>query len=216
MNWAREANGDLTINWVESGGPPVQPPTRKGFGTTIIGRSIPYDLGGEVTIDYPVSGVVATFRIPERHVSNPRDVSGPAISMPKPFSAPHLPMEPILEGRKLLLVEDSLIIALDAEDILTRLGASDVSTSATVESAYRTINEGKPDLAILDINLGDHTSYAVADRLLSLGVPFLFATGYGEQAQLPPAHRDRLVVQKPYTFSNLARAIRELLESEMV
>jgi light-regulated signal transduction histidine kinase (bacteriophytochrome)/CheY-like chemotaxis protein len=216
MTWTRELNGDLTIDWEESGGPPVNPPTRKGFGSTIIGRSIPYDLGGEVSIDYPEAGVVAKFRIPERHVSNPRDLSGPAISLPKATPVVPVPIEPMLDGRRMLLVEDSLIIALDAEDILTRLGAAEVSTSASVESAYRVINDGKPDLAILDINLGDHTSFAVADRLLSLGVPFLFATGYGEQAQLPPAHRERLVVQKPYTFSNLARAIGELLASETV
>ena len=60
---------------------------------------------------------------------------------------------------------------------------------------------------MLDINLGDRTSFAVADRLLELGIPFLFATGYGEQAKLPPDHLARTVVQKPYTLENVARAL---------
>jgi hypothetical protein len=62
-------------------------------------------------------------------------------------------------------------------------------------------------LALLDINLGDRTSFPIADRLLETGIPFLFATGYGEQAQLPDQHSERLVVQKPYTLENIARAL---------
>ena len=65
--------------------------------------------------------------------------------------------------------------------------------------------------AMLDINLGDRTSYPIADRLAEMGVPFLFATGYGDQAQLPEAHADRTVVQKPYTLENVARAMDGLI-----
>ena len=64
---------------------------------------------------------------------------------------------------------------------------------------------------MLDVNLGDRTSYPVADRLAELGVPFLFATGYGEQTQLPMNHRGRLIVQKPYTLENVARAMDSVL-----
>ena len=64
---------------------------------------------------------------------------------------------------------------------------------------------------MLDINLGDRNSFPVADRLLELGIPFLFATGYGEQAQLPMEHRNQMIVQKPYTLENVARAVRELI-----
>jgi CheY-like chemotaxis protein len=71
-----------------------------------------------------------------------------------------------------------------------------------------------PTLAILDINLGDHTSFAIADRLLELDIPFLFATGYGEQAQLPDDHKARAVVQKPYTLENVARALPELIRED--
>ena len=53
-----------------------------------------------------------------------------------------------------------------------------------------------------------------ADRLLELGIPFLFATGYGEQADLPPDHRGRRVIQKSYTLENVARALAELVEHQ--
>jgi light-regulated signal transduction histidine kinase (bacteriophytochrome) len=212
VSWDFDAAGDLTVHWRETGGPEVQAPTRKGFGSTIIDRSIPYDLGGEARIEYRPNGVEAFFRLPARHVSEARDQSGPAITFPQaPPAPPRGIPDQVLAGEDVLLVEDSLIIALDAEDILRRLGARHVNPAATVEEALALIERGRPSLAMLDINLGDHTSFAVADRLLERGIPFLFATGYGEQAQLPPDHEKRRVVQKPYTLENVARALGRLV-----
>lgn len=210
--WKLDDRGDLLFHWRESGGPQVQAPTRKGFGSTIIDRSIPYDLGGEARIDYKLHGVEASFRIPAKHVSEPSDYSGKTISFAR--SEPgrrDVAPEQLIDGKTVLLVEDSLIIALDAEDILKRLGALHVATAGTVEQALEAIDRTMPTLAILDVNLGDHSSFAVADRLLELNIPFLFATGYGEQAQLPDDHRDRTVLQKPYTLENVARALPDLL-----
>jgi CheY-like chemotaxis protein len=213
VSWSRASNGDLLIGWRESGGPKVKPPTRKGFGSTIIDRSIPYDLGGEARIDYRPDGVEAAFRIPAKHVSEAKDHSGPSIRLKRATAdAPAAPPAQVVHGKLVLMVEDSLIIALDAEDILKRLGAADVMTAGTVEHALEAIDKSKPDLALLDINLGDQTSFAIADRLHHLGIPFLFATGYGEQAQLPKDHQARTVVQKPYTLENVARALPKLID----
>lgn len=210
--WKLDERGDLLFHWRESGGPPVRPPTRKGFGTTIIDRSIPYDLGGEAHIDYKPAGVEASFRIPAKHVSEALQHKGPSILFaPSEPRSPEVAPDPLIEGRTVLLVEDSLIIALDAEDILKRLGALHVATAASVEQGLKAIDDAMPSLAILDVNLGDHTSFAIADRLKALGIPYLFATGYGEQAQLPEAHRDRIVLQKPYTLENVARVLPQLL-----
>jgi CheY-like chemotaxis protein len=211
--WHRTAAGDLVFDWRETGGPLVKAPTRKGFGSTIINRSVPYDLGGKASIDYNETGVEATFCIPARHVSEPKDHRGPAIKFQRPsIGHPTVPPGRVMKGETVLLVEDSLIIALDAEDILNRLGADAVLTAATVEGALEVIATGSPTIAMLDINLGDRTSFAIADRLLELGIPFLFATGYGEQAKLPPDHLGRSVVQKPYTLENVARVFDGLLE----
>lgn len=212
IGWHRKAGGDLAVEWREAGGPQVVPPTRKGFGTTIIERSVPYDLGGSVKVDYDPKGFRAVFCIPARHLSEPR--AGAVLQRIKyPRSAPghsHPAPSKILEGHDVLLVEDSLIIALDAEDIANRLGARSVTTAATVQGALDSIEAHPPTVAVLDINLGDRNSYPIADRLAELKRPFLFATGYGEQANLPQNHRGRLVVQKPYTLENLARALDAL------
>ena len=203
--------GDLVLTWRETAVRPSSRPTRKGFGTTIIERSVPYDLGGEAKIDYVPNGVDRALphsraaclggtprRRGRRTYPPPRD-RPPHRASPRP-----LPRRPAI-----LLVEDSLIIALDAEDILTRLGA-EVSTAATVEAALERSTGQVPTRAMLDINLGDQTSFAIADRLAELGVPFLFATGYGEQALLPELHKHRSVVQKPYTLEGLARVLKSM------
>ncbi|MFJ6022999.1 HWE histidine kinase domain-containing protein [Brevundimonas sp. NPDC092305] len=215
VGWHRAPSGDLVIEWRETGGPTVTAPQRKGFGTTIIQRSVPYDLGGSAKVDYDPKGMHAMFRIPARHLSEPRNPAGTTtVKYPRPaVGHPQPTPEAVLAGHDILLVEDSLIIALDAEDIATRLGASTVVTAATVDGALDLIETARPTVAMLDINLGDRTSYAIADRLVELGVPFLFATGYGEQANPPTEHRGRLVVQKPYTLENIARAIDALLGS---
>lgn len=208
MSWYRNSVRDLVVTWRELDGPAVEAPRRKGFGTTIIERSVPYDLGGTADARYRETGLEADFCIPARHVSEPKAIAGSAISFPRP-SATH-PVEPppkFLVNRTALLVEDSLIIALDAEDILTRLGAQSVVTHATAQGALDFLDTGVPSLAVLDIILGDRTSFPVADRLLELGVPFIFASGYGEQASLPMEHRTCQVVQKPYTLENMARAL---------
>jgi light-regulated signal transduction histidine kinase (bacteriophytochrome) len=213
LTWYRNKDKDLVLSWKEVGGPPVRTPNRKGFGTTIIERSVPYDLGGKVDARYDVDGYNAMFVLPARHVTEPKSFAGPAVKFARP--APNHPTSPpprFLAGRHALLVEDSLIISLDAEDILGRLGTEHVSTQATAQGALDYLEAAKPSLAILDINLGDRTSFPVADRLLEIGVPFIFASGYGEQASLPIEHRNRPVVQKPYTLENVATALADILD----
>ncbi|KQS55599.1 two-component system sensor histidine kinase/response regulator [Brevundimonas sp. Leaf363] len=213
LGWHRTSSGDLELEWREAGGPAVTPPTRKGFGTTIIHRSVPYDLGGTAKVDYAPTGVHAVFCIPARHLSEPRTITGaPTIKYPRAaIGHPQPTPDTLLKGQDILLVEDSLIIALDAEDIATRLGAATVTTAATVEGALDNIDAARPTVAMLDINLGDRNSYPIADRLAELNIPFIFATGYGEQANPPIEHRGRLIVQKPYTLENVARAMDSLL-----
>jgi light-regulated signal transduction histidine kinase (bacteriophytochrome) len=211
LTWTRNSGGDLLITWQELGGPPVETPTRKGFGTTIIDRSVPYDLGGTAAIDYEPGGVRAAFCIPGRHVSERPPTMSARSRVPHAKRVEEVPIQPdLLAGYSVLLVEDSLIIALDAEDILSRFGAA-ITTASTVDAAHDRLDEARPDFAILDINLGDQTSFGIADRLHDLGVPFFFASGYGEQAKLPMEHRARPVVQKPYTTGNIMRSVGELL-----
>ena len=214
IKWSRDNAGGLVIEWTEEGGPPVEQPTRRGFGTTIIGHSVPYDLGGTTEVEFAPEGLRARIVVPGRHIvlteTEPTRPCKP-MTATDPIAKQDRINPDLLKGKTVLLVEDSLIIALDAEDILTCMGAAKVISDGTVIGAISVIHSDKPDIAILDINLGDHNSFAIADRLDSLGIPFLFATGYGEQAKLPERHRARMVLQKPYTLQMMARGIPEML-----
>ncbi|MBB3764079.1 HWE histidine kinase domain-containing protein [Sphingomicrobium lutaoense] len=215
ISWQRDDEGNLLIDWIEKDGPKVTPPKRKGFGTTIIGHSVPYDLGGKAALNYHQDGLQAHFVIPAHHVSIPTEAERDAPLPPMTSSRPGAPKEPVdstlLNGKDVLLVEDSLIIALDAEDILERLGARSVVTEATVDGALAAIDRKLPSFALLDINLGDRFSFAIADVLEKKGVPFLFATGYGAQAKMPEKHAGRTVMQKPYTLESMSRRLKEFL-----
>lgn len=160
IEWERNEAGDLLLTWCERGGPEVTVPTRKGFGTTIIHKSVPYDLGGTAKVDYAPSGLQACFRIPARHVSKPRKVTGKAIRYLRPaYGHPTEAPDSMLAGHHVLLIEDSLIIALDAEDAVQRLGADTVATAATVDAALDLLADTPPTVAMLDINLGDRDSF---------------------------------------------------------
>jgi light-regulated signal transduction histidine kinase (bacteriophytochrome)/CheY-like chemotaxis protein len=193
--------GLLQLRWSERGGPPVKAPTRRGFGSTVIERSIIHDLKGDAKVDFALAGLRAEFTIPARFIRLPAVTPG---------GEAQIPAESETTGavpRDVLLVEDNLIIALDTEDILRRLGVRDVRTASSVGEALRHIAERGPDFALLDVNLGSETSFEIATRLQELQVPFAFATGYGEQAAFPDAFAAERKLRKPYTIEVLRDAI---------
>jgi light-regulated signal transduction histidine kinase (bacteriophytochrome) len=196
IDWARDAKGDLIIDWRERDGPPVRPPTRRGFGSTIIEHSIPHDLNGEVSLDYRPEGFQARIRIPGRYVTT----DGVAISVAQPKRAD----APVRAPERMLVLEDNMIIALDLEDMLTRLGVKQVTVTSSVAQALEALAEESPPFAILDVNLGLETSFPVADALQAAGVPFAFGTGFGDSAAFPDRFRDAPVLQKPYSAESVA------------
>ena len=105
-----------------------------------------------------------------------------------------------------LIVEDNVLIALDVEDVLIALGAARAVVASTVTEALRLIDLETPSFALLDINLGRETSWPIATRLRSLGVHYIFATGYGDGIDYPVEHRLTVVITKPYTSVSIAQA----------
>ncbi|AMN38980.1 HWE histidine kinase domain-containing protein [Rhodoplanes sp. Z2-YC6860] len=204
VSWRLDANSSLIIDWSESGGPPVQPPSRRGFGTTIIERSIPFDLNGDAELRFDLLGVQAKFTIPANYVEVV-SLMTPSQQQREAEQAP----EPGLSGTA-LIVEDNLIIAMSAEVILLEAGARHVETAANVKEAMASIDRAVPSFALLDLNLGAENSIAVGRRLQDLKVPFIFATGYGERAPIPAELGKVPVIQKPYTDDTIQAALRKL------
>lgn len=198
VGWEIDDTGSLRIHWSENGGPPVQAPSRRGFGSTIIERSIPFELQGEASIDYALTGVTAQFLVPGHYVTEDETPGKDADKQIKQTGSDELDFEGTA-----LLVEDNVIIAMEAEQVLLELGFGDVVTTSSVASADNAINKTEFAFALLDINLGGETSMPVADSLAGKGVPFVFASGYGDGADLPHAHKDVAVVTKPYSIDVL-------------
>ncbi|NML11917.1 GAF domain-containing protein [Sphingobium sp. AR-3-1] len=208
IDWRVDEDGSLLIDWTESGGPAVVAPTRRGFGSTVIERSIPYDLGGHAEINYRLAGIEAHFCIPSVHVVSvlPDVVGGDRAKL---VAA----VEPgLLKGRTVLLVEDNMIIAMDGEDALRDLGA-EVMTAASVGRAREAIAIQPVDLAVLDFNLGHETSLPIADMLAERSIPFIFATGYGDGLELPARFKGVTLLKKPYSGATLAQALTPVVDA---
>jgi light-regulated signal transduction histidine kinase (bacteriophytochrome) len=199
LQWQFDGQGDCEISWTESGGPTVAPPEREGFGSKLIRSTLAYDLGGSAEVDFRPAGVSATFRIPARRASLEPGQAAPAVATEMAIGS--------LAGLSVLVVEDQALIAMDTEETLRNLGAGEVRLAPSVQDAMRLLDIALPDVAILDFNLGGETSAEIADRLTAQGVPFLFATGYGDGVVMPERFRHLKLLRKPLNGSHLAARI---------
>jgi DNA-binding NtrC family response regulator len=116
-------------------------------------------------------------------------------------------------GRRVLVVEDEMLVVWMLEDMLETLGCTVVGPATSVREAMATILAEPIDAAVLDINLHGEMSYPIADALTARGVPFVFSTGY-DKSLLPAAYRAFAVLQKPFHTSELGDTLARLLAPE--
>jgi PAS domain S-box-containing protein len=181
----------LELRWIERGGPKVETPVASGFGMRVIKASIGSQLGGNVEFDWRRDGLHCAFRIPcqarlgaseDASALNWRTASSVAVR--------------VGGRRRVLLLEDEIMISMMMAQTLSELGFEVVGPFANVASAVAAIEAGGIDAAILDVNLGTESGYSVAPVLQARRVPFIFMTGYGVESvstQFPNAP----IVQKP-------------------
>ena len=209
IRWARTEDGGLDLVWEEDGAEPVAIPQRRGFGSTVVERMVPFELKGRADIRYLARGLVACFFIPSEFVVDRLPPSAISTSRPSPAHATRK-----VAAQRALVVEDNMIIALEAEDMFRRLGFERVDVAAHQQDAERFIRENTYDVVALDLNLGSSTSLALADELHRSGIPFLFATGYGEGAALPERFAGIPIVAKPYSDAALFAALASLIDGK--
>ncbi len=116
-----------------------------------------------------------------------------------------------LAGKLVLLVEDQTLIALDTEGLLRELGAETVETFTTAEATLAWLKSASPDVGVLDINLGESSSFAIADELVRRSKPFVFTTGYSDTFDALDTYRSVPIARKPYTRDALAEALAACL-----
>ncbi|MBL6081760.1 response regulator [Belnapia sp. T18] len=120
----------------------------------------------------------------------------------------------MLRDRRVLIVEDEALVTMLIEDGLSEAGAEVVGSAGTVFEALQIIErvaqDGGLDAAVLDINLVGELVTPVADQLAALGVPFVFATGYGTGCDTG-GHAAAPVLHKPFATEQLVAAVEAIV-----
>lgn len=114
-----------------------------------------------------------------------------------------------LNGLKVLVVEDEMLVSMLVEDMLAEFGCAIVGPAPDIDQALALAGDSDIDAAILDVNVSGRQIFPVADALKKRGVPFAFASGYGE-AGLAEDHKGAPVLQKPFRQADLERILRDL------
>ncbi len=182
----------MYLQWRESGGPPVAAPTRRGFGSRLIADGLAQDVDGEVQFDLDPAGLVCS------------------IVMPLPQGLGPMSLDTVFARRRVLVVEDEVLVAWVLSDMLAGLGCTVIGPAGRVQQALEIIAGQPIDAAVLDVNLNGDFSYPIADALVARGVPFVFSTGY-DRGRLREGYRGFPHLQKPFLESDLAGAVAAML-----
>jgi CheY-like chemotaxis protein len=118
-------------------------------------------------------------------------------------------MDKLLSRRRILVVEDEMMVLMVIEDMLADMGCASVTAAATVDQALALIDAKSFDAAMLDVNLNGSTSYPVADVLAARGIPFIFATGYNGHG-MKQGYGDRPLLTKPFQLDDLIEVFTRL------
>jgi len=114
-----------------------------------------------------------------------------------------------LNGLRVLVVEDEMMVSMLIEDMLGELGCLVIGPASRLDEAMQLARDAELDCAVLDVNLGGQPIFPLADLLRERGRPFAFATGYGD-AGLRDVDKGSPVLQKPFREGDLARVLGEL------
>ncbi len=209
VRWIRCPDGGFELIWTESGGPPVLTPTHRGFGSTLLSQVTSRELNGETEVEYRRAGVRVRLK------------AGSAALVARPETVPDAPVvRPVeatpvynghadLRGSRVLIVEDAVLLALELETGLSDAGAHVVGPAYELAEAMALLDQDI-DAAVLDANLNGLSVMPVAEALAARGVPFVFATGYGDAGGAPMGF-DAPVIRKPYDVTQVAAALAGVL-----
>ena len=196
-------NGDDTAK--ETDGPPVTRPTRRGFGSTVIGGMINMGLDCVAEIDYAPTGLRWRIACPANSI-----VEGAKVAKAPP--APRSIKAAATDLKRVLVVEDEALIAMEIAAILSDAGFTVIGPVGSVAQALALIERLGCEAAVLDINLGKETAEPIARVLSARATPFVTISGYSREQQ-PAAFRNAPLVSKPVRPELLVAEIRKCLSN---
>ncbi|MCW1427590.1 HWE histidine kinase domain-containing protein [Novosphingobium sp. JCM 18896] len=197
----------LKLRWAERGGPSVNAPIRRGFGTRLIEASA-RGIGGDARMSIDAGGVRWNITLTLPIVpSEPlaADMSEKRAQASGKAQASLAPGARLLEGKRILVVEDEPLLALEVAAELEMSGAFVVGPAGNLEAAMKLIEQYRFHGALLDANLGGQGVDDIATRLAEQGIPFAFVSGY-DRSSLPDAFRKIPLLGKPFDRRQLLDA----------
>lgn len=213
IRWMVRTDGGqhLVLQWQERGGPTVTVPQSHGFGTTLIEKSLAAH-GGVTSIRYEAEGVTCEIMLPlsesepaARPYSKPLS-DGAEISKAMRSYAEKKPVA----GKRILVVDDEPLIAMDIVASLEDEGCQVVGPAATLQKALSLVESQDIDAALLDANLAGDPVDTLAAVLVRRKIPFAFVSGYGREG-LPEAYRQMALVKKPFQRQRLIDVVQQML-----
>lgn len=206
IDW-RFSDDCLVVRWEERDGPAVSPPTSEGFGTKLLRQVAGRQLDAQLHFEWDPKGLRAEVRFPARLFTAP---PAPKLTETKRDKETREPAHSDSD-RRILLVEDEELVALELSSELSRLGWAIVGPAATLSEAQALLS--KPfDAAVLDVNLRGRSIYPVAEALEERHVPFVFCTGY-EMVDPEGRFPGVPVIRKPVQPAAVSAALSELLRA---
>ncbi len=210
IDWTvAEVNGErsLRFSWEERGGPTVPPPSKRGFGSEIVEKYAAKELSGTLSIQFEPDGVRVSLHAPVREIA--------ALSPPDFDQRPDtMAAAPVSTPRRVFVVEDSALIAMDLESILADAGHTVIGPASTVAEALALVDEGMVDVALLDIDLHGEIVTPVAERLADRGLPFAFLTGFEQGGSPVPVYADAPVLRKPFDGQSVLTTLAALVAAK--
>lgn len=196
------------LKWQENNvAHPLSATQHKGFGSRLIEQSIKHELNGNVELLVLPNGFSCTINIPLEEV---QIVTNDPLIVIDESTQPVVEVGKILTGRNILLVEDTVFIAMDMEHLLIEQGANAVLSAFRLNDAIRKAKTADFDFALLDVNLDEEMVFPVAEILHQRNIPFIFLTGYGEETSWPEEWVNIPRLTKPVQDKALFKAISQL------
>jgi CheY-like chemotaxis protein len=112
--------------------------------------------------------------------------------------------------RRILIVEDSPVVAPFTADLLRELGYEVVGPAPNMAVARELTENEDFDAAVMDVHIRGERVFPLCELLEAKGVPFLLTSGYADW-QTPEKWQDRPRLQKPYTIDQMQHALAELV-----
>lgn len=215
VSWKLLPDGGFALDWIEQNGPLVSPPSRRGFGVSLLERYTGRELGGHAGLEFHREGVRAYIEAGPAALAKAEAMQTKDYPTLEPVSHSGVADGPTAEvvpdndirGIRILIVEDAVLLALELKAGLTEAGAVVIGSAASVADAMRMLDLAF-DVAVVDLDLNGQSAMPFVNELLARDVAMVLVTGLAPDiANTVTGGVSAPMVRKPYNIGQIALAL---------